>query len=308
MSTATPDTPLGPLGAILNQRPIKGRAELTPALSTPEARREKNGARIKALSKSQDDCEALALLFSDQGITDDNTVPGRLKEILAATEHWAIPGLQTGIAFSDRHFKGDQKPGGEGFRDPWESSRNQVGHFLTAVGMSFEPAVVRRRVGGITLRTLLDAPEAMLDSEVVRRLVIGHEKAADPSLGDAAIGALVGAAVPVGITGGSPVPGILGGAAIAVIRAFRAQFQAVTQSDIIAWDAALAALGNNTALNLGAAEPELRKIPIVYENRGNSIQDLRLSLCGWYLGRAITAGRFASGEAIATWVRKNLHD
>ncbi|QKV90565.1 hypothetical protein HUT19_01255 [Streptomyces sp. NA02950] len=263
--------------------------------------------RAQKLAAGSDDCEALALLFSDPGIIDDGTVPGRLREILAITEHFAIPGLQTRIRFHDRGFKGQPTPGGPGFRDPWPKSDNQVGHFLSAAGMNFQPDVVRREVGGVgpTVRSLLRAPDNMSDREVVQRLVIGHEKAPDPavdapSMAASALG---------GLSGGSSLGAIVGaaaGAAMSVVSGFRVQFEAVTPSDMSAWAAALSALGNNSVINLAAAEPHLRKIPINYSFSGNSIQDLRLSLCGWYLGQAI-ANRFASREDVAKWVRINLH-
>ncbi|MFE2689047.1 hypothetical protein [Streptomyces mirabilis] len=265
--------------------------------------------RAQKLAAGSDDCEALALLFSDPGIIDDGTVAGRLREILAITEHFAVPGLQTRIRFHDRGFKGESQPtpGGPGFRDPWPNSDNQVGHFLSAVGMNFQPAVIRREVGGVgpTVRWLLRAPDTMSDREVVQRLVIGHEKAQDPTVDapSAAAGALGG--LPGGSIGA--IVGAAAGAAMSVVSGFRVQFEAVTPSDMSAWAAALSALGNNSVINLAAAEPYLAKIPINYSLSGNSIQDLRLSLCGWYLGQAIAANRFASREDVAKWVRVNLH-
>jgi hypothetical protein len=66
--------------------------------------------------------------------------------VLAVTEHLAIPGLQTGIDFSDTGFAGDRTANGSGFRDPHPSSQNQVGHFLTATGLQYSPAVVSRQI------------------------------------------------------------------------------------------------------------------------------------------------------------------
>ena len=65
-------------------------------------------------------------------------------------------GLQTGISFHDTGFAAD-------FKDPWPSSDNQVGHFLTAVGLSFNPAKVKQSFGGRSLRDWLGAPAAMSD-------------------------------------------------------------------------------------------------------------------------------------------------
>ncbi len=105
----------------------------------------RNQARIRQLAaQAPTDLEALALLFEDDGIVDDGTVPGRLRAILQATERKTIPGLQTALSFGDSGFAGDRRLDGAGFRDPWPASRNQVGHFLTAVGLQFAPEIVAR--------------------------------------------------------------------------------------------------------------------------------------------------------------------
>ena len=40
--------------------------------------------------------------------------------------------------------------------------------------------------------------------------------------------------------------------------------------------------------------------------RGNSHQDLRLSLVGWRFGQLVQGGRFADRYAAAGWLRANL--
>jgi hypothetical protein len=50
--------------------------------------------------------------------------------------------------------------------------------------------------------------------------------------------------------------------------------------------------------------PLFRKIDV--NSRGNSDQDLRLSLLGWSLGVAIREGVMVSGSDVASWVRTNL--
>jgi hypothetical protein len=160
----------------------------------------------------------------------------------------------------------------------------------------------------------------MSDSEVALRLTIGHEKRADP------LGA-VGIFTNILLTGfiEDLMPGPegetederderIGRAVVAetrrqiaeVIAAFRAQFSAATDDDVAAWNEALAALGTGAAVNLSAAESPLRRIAIDPAQRGNSIQDLRLSLIGWRLGQMISAGQFADNSAVATWIRVNL--
>jgi hypothetical protein len=280
-----------------------------------------NRHRVEALEgQAPNDLEALALLFDDDQIVDDGTITGRLRAILDSTEHLVVPGLQTGVEFGDTGFAGDQTPGGPGFRDPHPSSRNQVGHFLTAVGLQFTPEVVSRSIPLFgKIRDMVHAPAGMSDSEVALRLTIGHEKAPDPN------GTL--AAIDVVATGviESMKPGPEGetedqrnervGRAVveetqrqidAIIQAFRTQFEATTAADIQAWNDALDALGTDTTLNMAAAEAPLRRVKIDYAGRGNSIQDLRLSLVGWRLGQMIGNGEFTSRAQVANWIRVNL--
>ncbi|HEX8199676.1 MAG TPA: hypothetical protein VF590_04260, partial [Isosphaeraceae bacterium] len=40
--------------------------------------------------------------------------------------------------------------------------------------------------------------------------------------------------------------------------------------------------------------------------RGNSYQDLRLSLLGWWLGVAVRQGTLTGGHDVAAWVRAHL--
>ena len=144
--------------------------------------------------RAPSDAEALAQMFESPSIQDDRTPAGRLRTILVATEHLLIPGLQTGIAFHDRGFRAE-------FRDPWPSSDNQVGHFLTAVGLSFNPAKVGESFFGARLRDWMRAPLAMSAEEVALRLTIGHEKGPDPSVGTVVVGATTGALGGIGILG-----------------------------------------------------------------------------------------------------------
>ncbi len=275
--------------------------------------------RIKTAAGS--DLEALAQIFESSLVIDDGTVTSRLQAVLAATEHLLIPGLQTGIDFQDTGFAGDQEPGGQGFRDPHPSSRNQVGHFLTAVGLQFSPAVVSRQIPIFgTIRQMVQAPANMDDQEVALRLTIGHEKAPDPD------GTMAAISIALRGVGESLRPGPEGetederdervGRAIAdetrrqieaIIQAFRTQFQATTDDDIRAWNEAITALGTGNELNLAAAEAPLSRIAINNANRGNSIQDMRLSLVGWRLGQLIGSGAFGEDRtAVASWIRANL--
>lgn len=226
-----------------------------------------------------DDAEALARLFEDEEIISDESIQGRLEAILAATEHrWVvsirtfldIPLLQDCKGFSDQGFRAE-------FRDPWACSRDQVGHILTAVGLALYPEKLEeKRWFGIPIRDLVGAPKDMSNEEVAIRLIIGHEKRPDP---------------------GSLDP--------LVLPKVRKQFASATDEDVAAFLSAQAALGTGLKISLYGAKEGLAKIQIG-EGRGNSIQDLNLSLVGCYLAQLIKEGQLSSRQEVATWVRTNL--
>jgi hypothetical protein len=259
-----------------------------------------NSDRIEQIRDSAgSDAEALAQMFEDSRITDGGTVAGRLRSLLTATESSIVPGLQTGIKFHDSGFRPE-------FKDPWPSSDNQVGHFLTAVGLSFNPGKVSQSFMGRTLRDWIGANSAMTDTEVALRLTIGHEKAPDPSAWTAAGGGIIGGAAG-GIFGpGGMAGGAAAGAAIAILRGFRAQFAAATASDVQIFLGAEASLGTGSPLDLATASGRLRGIAVNPSNRGNSYEDLLLSCFGWRLGQWIGASRFAAKADVAAWVRTNI--
>jgi hypothetical protein len=280
-----------------------------------------NMARIRVLKASAtSDLDALAKLFSDDEIVDDGTVNGRVAVVLVATEHLAIPGLQTGIPFSDTGFAGDRTPGGPGFRDPHPSSQNQPGHFLTAAGLQVSPSVVSRPIPYFgTIRQMVQAPAGMPDDQVALRLTIGHEKGPDPSGVDAFVSVVIRGGIeaflpgPEGETDEQRDQRI--GRAIAqeiqrqvdeIIGAFRGQFQACTDADVEAWEQAIEALGVGAELNMTAAEVPLGRIAVDPTMRGNSRQDLRLSLVGWRFGQLVSSGRFPDRASAAGWLRTNL--
>jgi hypothetical protein len=244
-------------------------------------------ANVDPIKKIRDgagtDAEALAQIFSASTLTDDGTIPGRLRAILAATESSIVPGLQTGIDFHDTGFAAD-------FKDPWPSSDNQVGHFLTAVGLSFNPGKVTATVAGKSLRSWLGAPSAMSDEEVAIRLCVGHEKSADPSKG-LAVAAFV-------------VDPFL--APMYILTAFAEQFAAATAMDVAVFRRAVANLGAGRPLDKASAKSTIRSIAVTATSRGNSYEDLLLSVYGWRLGQDIKAGRPPSNSDNSDWVRKNL--
>jgi hypothetical protein len=283
-----------------------------------------NQERIRRLAtEAPTDLEALARLFEDDGIADDGTVAGRLRAVLQATERRTIPGLYTALPFSDTGFAGSRQAGGAGFRDPWPSSRNQVGHFLTAVAMRVAPEVVSRRIPVFgSIRRLVGAPASMSDGDVALRLTIGHEKVSDPPDGTQALllvlaDGLVAArwALVRDTTTLQRARRIGLGLLLSAIRqvvisltTFRAQFRATTESDIAAWHAALQAAAVDGHIDRRALESRddpLRKI-VVGHGPGNSEQDLRLSLAGWRLGQLIVDQAFASRHDVADWLRRTL--
>jgi len=240
---------------------------------------------------ARNDAEALAQIFEATTISDDGTPRGRLNAILAATESSIVPGLQTGITFHDIGFRRE-------FKDPWPHSDNQVGHFLTAVGLSFNPSKVAESFLGRTLRDWLGADAGLTDEEVAIRLCVGHEKAPDPGIGTALGGASVGA------LGGAVGAAI--GAPTAVLLAFRTQFAAATAADVTVFRSAESNLGSATPLDIAAASATLRGIAVTPTNRGNSFEDLLLSNYGWRLGQMFSDGRITARSVAAAWVRANL--
>ncbi len=286
--------------------------------------RERNQIRIRELAaRAATDLEALALLFEDDRIEDDGTVAGRTRALLEATGRKSIPGLQTALPFSDTGFAGDRRLGGAGFRDPWPSSRNQPGHFLTAVGLRFAPALVSRPIPFLgTIRSMVGAPATMSDEEVALRLSIGHEKLPDPPNSiEAALEIVAATALAARrVIGQDLTPGERARRiAMALVTeawrqfrgsldTFKAQFQATTDGDVAAWRRALRKSGDAKAFDRRVVDE--RRSPLnaigIANGEGNSIQDLRLTLVGWRLGELIAHGAFKDGRAIGPWLRKAL--
>jgi hypothetical protein len=225
-----------------------------------------------------DDAETLARLFEDEDIVSGDGVGDRIEAILAATEHHWIRGMRTIVdmpglyeckGFSDRGFR-------EEFRDPWPCSRDQVGHILTAVGLTLHPEKVESRKLGRRVRDWVRAPAEMSNEEVVIRLVVGHEKEPDPRIPD-------------------PL----------VLVKVRRQFDSATDGDVAAFRRARAALELDGALDLDRLAGHLAGVQ-VGQGRGNSVQDLYLSFAGYLLAHLIKAGHFSTRHEVAGWVRQNL--
>ena len=101
---------------------------------------------------------------------------------------------------------------------------------------------------------------------------------------------------------------MVAGAALEHLLGFRRQFGRAGQPEELAFLRAAVALGEGPSMDLDAAERELRPIldRIDVMQSGNSYQDLRLSLLGWWLGQAIRQGRFEDRHEVANWLRLNL--
>jgi hypothetical protein len=280
----------------------------------------RNRRRITELGAAGTDLDALATMFSDDQIIDDETIPSRLRAILDATEHIVIPGLQTGIEFGDTGFRGEPTPDGSGFRDPHPSSRNQVGHFLTAVGLEFSPEIVAREIPFFgTVRAMVGAPATMSDADVALRLTIGHEKSRDPNGGaEVLVNVLLAGGLeflrsgPEGETDDERNQRVGRAAAVEgerqvreIIAAFQAQFAATTDADIAAWNEALARFRSDGS-GLEGPDSPLNRIAVNPALKGNSRQDLRLSLVGYALGQMIGSGAFADRAAVAAFIRRSL--
>jgi hypothetical protein len=287
-------------------------------------RRARNQERIRQIAAgAPSDLEALARLFEDGAIEDDGSPRGRLEALLEATERRTIPGLHTALPFGDSGFAGDRRPGGAGFRDPWASSRNQVGHFLTAVRLQTAPEVVSRAVPALgSIRALVGAPAGMQDAEVALRLTIGHEKVTDPPNGLAAAMAALEAGVAAykgAVAEEAMMPEsarrVWGAIVVEAVRqargslaTYRAQFAATTDADIAAWHEALRLCARGRELDRRALEGPRSPLRVIAvgSGEGNSVQDLRLSLAGWRFGQLIGAGAFGDGRQIGAWIRRTL--
>lgn len=251
---------------------------LAPVRMTSQDRDNLGRIRAIRIEAGLDDAEALARLFEDQGIVGDGALEARLRAILLATQqHWLpghatpldLPGLREIREAGDRGFRPQ-------FRDPWANSRDQIGHFLTALGLFLYPETVQTRRLGIRVRDWVRSPQDMSDEEVALRFIIGHEKVPDPILGDPR----------------------------ALIQ-FPKQFTSATAEDVATYRRALEALGAGWRVNLGAAVEILSGIA-VGQGRGNSIQDLALSLMACRLGQMIRSGAIRDGAEVAAWIRDNL--
>jgi RHS repeat-associated protein len=285
--------------------------------------------------------EALIQLFENELLPQcrpgKTTAQARLEFILAVTNMLLPGGIDAGLHFAIEFQQCGERPGAGlryEFRDDWmypaywdqpASASNQIGHFLTAVRLGYDPSFLEPlltaakatiETGALIgeLRGGPTGPIGPIGKDVVRhvthldepldiiaiRFMIGHEKKGDPHPTDflsrwpdvkkAADGIRTGVNVPF-------------------------QYWEATREDVGYFELAVTAdrageirkRDDYLALILGSmTDAELR------EREGNSMADLRLSVKGWRLGRAV-AGRDQPAEKqlitrheVADWLRSNI--
>jgi RHS repeat-associated protein len=178
---------------------------------------------------------------------------------------------------------------------------NQVGHFLTAVHLGYNPSFLAldNSLGGIRslfqpslyARQILNVPTDEPLDVTAKRLIVGHEKVADPDPANNSIED----------TGRN-------------VNNYRPQYQSATAIDVGWFDAAVQYDRSGDTLGTVWALAKILVSPRPQDwGRGNSLQDLRLSLKGWRLGRAVAGKDVDQGEKtltsrgeIATWLRMQI--
>ncbi|WKZ50315.1 MAG: RHS repeat-associated core domain-containing protein [Anaerolineales bacterium] len=209
-----------------------GAAPSAEALATAQARK-----AIESLSKSATtDVEKLTSMFSGNSLSGD-TPKARLDSVLAGTSS-LIHGL-------NMQFNGDF--GDSGFAPQFQDGQDQVGHFLTAVGIGYSSG----------------------DNAFGISTIVGHEMLPDYG----------------GITAPSQI--LIGMMSPAEREAFMSGteggFQQIYDS------------GFGFKASFG-----------IFGRSGNSMEDIRLSYWGWYLGMLIANGCFQSNEEVAVWIEDHI--
>lgn len=154
------------------------------------------GIRDRLMSEDPENYALRTLVeaFNSSEIMDDGTVSGRLEAVLNATAGLSLgnprellPGMHFGIAFDVGEDKSLVGRGDSGFastyQDPWEHSRNQVGHFLTGVRLAYDPSFLDfgAAFGTSPARLAIGAPTIEQESafRLGVKLSVGHELAPD---------------------------------------------------------------------------------------------------------------------------------
>jgi hypothetical protein len=274
--------------------------------------------------------EALARLFLDEQLGKTHSARDRLELVLDFTNQ-RIGGFDLGLQMAIRF---QERPCGSGLRSEFEdtwlyekfkwanpANANQIGHFLIAVRLGYDPSFVGPRGGtpiaridevdlslgsGNAFHLYLGAPSDEPFDVTAKRMIVGHEKVGDPWEEVIHVNA--------GPLGSEDIPVDLVRTAFFNIRR---QYQSATTSDTEVFDTAVAfdRLGNDEWRDRYLLKILLSGDKPWPERPGNSLEDLRLSVKGWRLGRAV-AGKdrnlippepsLATRQQVAMWLRVHL--
>lgn len=216
--------------------------------------------------------EYIAQLFEDSSITDTasgNEVQRRLGTMLGASANGG--GKDSVLHFSGIFYNCSDGGFRPDFRDPWPGfSNNQVGHFMTAVDFGYRPSYVKIIVPNMSLPVSAVVPG---DESFCIGLIVGHEQVPDD-------------------------------ANFAFVR----QALSASAEDIEKFYHGVLNVPRTTVLvdlNLRRSHANLMGIKIG-TGRGNSIQDLLLSLYGYGFGRIIRNAGITTRNEAARWIRAYL--
>jgi hypothetical protein len=257
--------------------------------------------------------DALIRLFETDELNSydppaSNTARARLELVLEATNK-RLSGVDFGIQFAiDFTTCGLQ----EQFNDEWLYRKywnqnpddpdvaNQVGHFLTAVRLGYDPSFLDPSglIHGLLARrarSVLGVPPDEPLDVTAKRLIVGHEKMADPDPSIKPFGVPIGDAIRTG----ENIP---------------KQYQSAAMHDTLLFDVAVWA---DRKGDIGTRDTYLTAILVSPGpedwGSGNSLEDLRLSVKGWRLGRAVAGKDQDQGERtltsrleVAAWVRLHI--
>jgi hypothetical protein len=253
--------------------------------------------------------EALAQVFEDQSITDgtagSSALASRLMNVLTASADNFPPGMShfSGIFADWTDGTGGSRRGDTGFKPCfqdfplWPGSSMQVGHFMTAVDMGFQPSKLYNFVAAHVLTAPFGGPfgtpptPADPDAPVrpnwwtfgeleCLQLIIGHEQVADS-----------------GVYGQEP----------SFWSKVSTLLANVTQADQDNFRTAFVGLGAGPQHDTDQAAANLVNVN-VGTGSGNSRQDLLLSLFGFKFGTMIRKGELTAIADGGNWIRVNLVD
>lgn len=219
--------------------------------------------------------ELLAALFEDTQIDDDayDAVPliKRLRTILKASNKGEAGGL---VHFSGILYQWHDDGFRTAFLDPWPSSDNQCGHFLTAVHLGYDPMKGFAFANSqSSLGTFFEMTSGLPASEgICCRMIVGHEQVGDDAY-------------------------------LAAVR----QVKSPSDNEVRTFYNAAVQCKTNATVDLSKAQSLLASVT-VGSGVGNSRQDLHLSLFGYIFGTLIREGAKGTTELAdgSGWIRRNL--